>query len=360
MSSRRSRMWVWLLWLFCFYATWLILVAVGHHGQTLRDHWQIAVAMAAGSYVAGATPMGGGSVGFPVLVLLLNQTPVLGRDFSFAVQSIGMTSAAIFILSRRQAVAWSMLGPAMAGSLIGTILGLLFVAPYVSGLLTKLLFAGLWASFGILHLCRTRRFAEVEGATDPWPRFDRRAGFAIGLLGGATVAAITGVGIDMMIYTTLVLVRRTDLKIAIPTSVILMAFTSVVGILFKGFTSGVQPGVYEHWLAAAPIVALGAPLGVFVVAMVGRTYTLYFVSVLCVGQFLWTMHAEWDRLGVQGCLFTLAAVVVFNLMLEWLYRLRGRHTHAPEVFAPPPTPSCSMLTLVVPSGRQECEGESEA
>ena len=47
-------------WLIAFYAVWLGIVLVGDHWTTLREHWGIAVAMAAGSYVAGATPMGGG------------------------------------------------------------------------------------------------------------------------------------------------------------------------------------------------------------------------------------------------------------------------------------------------------------
>ena len=38
-----------------------------------------------------------------------------------------------------------------------------------------------------------------------------------------------GVGADILLYGTLVLLYHTDIKVAIPTSVILMAFTSVVG-----------------------------------------------------------------------------------------------------------------------------------
>lgn len=64
--------------------------------------------MAIGFYAAGSTPMGGGTVGFPILVLLFKQSSMLGRDFSFTVQNIGMTSAAILIIRRRQPVEWPM------------------------------------------------------------------------------------------------------------------------------------------------------------------------------------------------------------------------------------------------------------
>ena len=52
-------------------------------GKTLADAGRalgIALAMAIGSYAAGSTPMGGGTVGFPVLVCSL-AAPTLGRDF---------------------------------------------------------------------------------------------------------------------------------------------------------------------------------------------------------------------------------------------------------------------------------------
>lgn len=329
----QTRIWVWFAWLLCFYAIWAVLIINGDHWHTLCEHWGIAVAMAVGSYAAGSTPMGGGTVGFPILVLLFHQSPELGRDFSFAVQSIGMTSASILILSRRQPVEWPMLGPAMLGSLLGTPLGILYVAPHVDGLVIKLLFAVIWASFGVLHLYRTRDFVKANGLALPSFGFDRIVGFGLGLLSGATVAAITGVGIDMVIYAVLVLLRRADLKIAIPTSVILMAATSLVGIGCKITLGGVQPGVYENWLAAAPIVILGAPLGVFVVNLIGRALTLYLVSILCLGQFFWTIRDEWQSLGAQGVALVLVGVVLFNLILEWLYRLGRKASHL-ELVAP--------------------------
>ncbi|MDA0349286.1 MAG: sulfite exporter TauE/SafE family protein [Verrucomicrobia bacterium] len=314
----------WFIALAAFYCVWLVLVVTGNHWGTLADHWGISLAMALGSYAAGSTPMGGGTVGFPVLVLLFNEAPTLGRDFSFAIQSIGMTSASVFILCRKQPIEWPMLRWCLLGSFIGTPLGILFVAPLVSGLIIKVLFAVVWCSFGVLHLYRLREIVQHEGLSPGAHRFDRNAGFLVGLLAGMTAASITGVGIDMVLYAVLVLLCQADLKIAIPTSVLIMAFTSLVGISTKFLFDHVQPGVYENWLAAAPVVALGAPLGAFIVHKIGRTSTLFVVSILCVGQFFWTVQNEWSRLGILGASAAMGGVLLFNLGFEWLHRIGSR------------------------------------
>lgn len=308
-----------MIWLMAFYGTWLAILVYGRHWRELGQHAGIALAMLFGSYVAGSTPMGGGTVGFPILVLLLDQPAALGRDFSFAVQSIGMVSASLFILCRRQELEWPMLRWAMAGSFVGTPLGILCVAPLVPPLWIKLVFAVTWASFGVMHLVKVRELVANVGMTQAAHRFDRNAGLLVGFLGGSTVAAVTGVGIDMLIYVVLVLLCRADLKIAIPTSVLLMAFTSVVGMGTKLLATGVQPEVFGNWLAAAPVVVLGAPLGAWVVNRVGRTPTLIVVSLLCLGQFAWTMQQEWAALGWTGLAGAVAVVGALNLGFRRLY-----------------------------------------
>ncbi len=307
-SQPRRRLWIWFVWLGLFYTAWSWLVFARGNWDVARDHWPMAVAMAVGSYAAGSTPMGGGTVGFPILVLLFDQPAQLGRDFSFAVQSIGMTSASIFILARRQPLAWAMLKGAVWGASIGTPLGILLVAPWVPALWIKLVFAVAWGSFGILHLWRIREIAGHEGMTDFDERWDTRVGFATGLLSCLLVVSVSGVGVDMVLYTVLVLLCRADLKIAIPTSVLIMAFSSMVGILTKMAFTGVQPGVFENWLAAAPVVALGAPLGAFVVQYLGRKPTLLVVAALCVVQLVWTLSREQEALGIPGTVLALGAV----------------------------------------------------
>lgn len=233
-----------LLWLGGFYGSWLCLVVATDAWQSLVAHRAIAFAMAAGSYVAGSTPMGGGTIGFPILVLLLDRPASLGRDFAFAIQSIGMTSASIFILCTCRPLEKRMLKWSMLGSLIATPPAIAFLAPRVDEVFVKMLFAVLWASFGIMHLVKLREICAATGITGMSAVFDRAAGLGIGVVGGALIASLTGVGVDLLAYVVLVLLARADLKIAIPTAVILMAFTSLVGTATLALLSYASP---DNW-----------------------------------------------------------------------------------------------------------------
>lgn len=384
---------------------------IGDFGSLVRDNWGIAAAMAAGSYVAGSTPMGGGTVGFPVLVLIFDQSGAMGRDFAFAIQSIGMVSASVFILTRPKIdqckagsraksrslddwtsdenhreqrgsaqglgntkraqndndssppaldllshdapqsspetvhtfdsvdcsnqLEWELIRPAMLGSLISTPLGILWLAPRLPDLSVKLIFAVIWASFGLMHLVKLREFVLYSGGRTRWDSRRVEIGFAVGVLGGL-ISSITGVGIDMILYATMVLLFQADLKVSTPSSVIVMAFTSVVGITWTIFLHWwqplefpIDPAVFPSWLAAAPVVAVGAPIGAWAVQKLPRVPTLILISLLCLAQFIWTLLQE--RVDAFGCVIALGSVLLMNLGFHFLYRL-GKKTNR---YAPP-------------------------
>lgn len=319
------------LWLFCFYAGWAALVVAHDAWPAVAEHWGIALAMAAGSYVAGSTPMGGGTVGFPVLVLVFDHSAALGRDFGFAIQAIGMTSASIFILCTGRPLERRLLRWAMLGSLLATPLAVAFFAPRVDDDVAKMLFALIWGSFGLMHFAKLGEICGTSGMTRTSPAFDRAAGLCVGIAGGGLIASITGVGVDMLLYVVLVLLARADLKIAVPTSVVIMAWTSLVGIASLFALSKLAPSLWSpdpelggSWLAAAPVVALGAPLGVFVVSWIGRKPTLLFVSALCVLQLVWMVWSQRASLGPEGLALTAAGLLLFVAAFHVMWSLGAR------------------------------------
>jgi uncharacterized membrane protein YfcA len=255
-----------------------------------------------------------------------------------------MVSASIYIFSARRPVHTNLLVPACLGALVGTPVGAALVAPFVPDLSVKLLFAVVWCSFGLMHLIKLNELVQLEGVLVRSPHCDRALGLGIGVVGGI-VASITGVGIDMLVYAALVLLYRADLKLAIPTSVVLMAFTSLVGIgsnwLLEQWHPSlyrIDPAVWANWLAAAPVVALGAPFGAIVVNLISRTPTLVVVSLLCIAQFVWTIIQE----GVTGWPLAgaVAGVLAFNGVFHMLYTW-GRGKHLLDDFSTSPSPAAS-------------------
>lgn len=311
-------------WLFWFYCAWATIVIVGGLLDELLAHWPIALAMAAGSYVAGSTPMGGGTIGFPILVLLFDQPASLGRNFSYCVQSIGMSSATVFLLANRSVIAWRFLALCTLGSAISMPLTALYLVPIVPDTAVKLLFACIWAGFGVMTLYKLRDLVRAHHVPHCRGSLDVGLGLASGLIGGVATG-LTGVGIDMVLYTLLVLVYRSDLRVAIGTSVIIMAINSLLGVLISGSLGRISPEVFYNWIAAAPIVALGAPLGALMMTIISRAKTLFFVSILCLAQFVWTCWEERAALGWAGALGALLAVAALNALFHFMYRLGERN-----------------------------------
>jgi uncharacterized membrane protein YfcA len=277
----------------------------------------MSIVMILGSLVAGSTPMGGGTVAFPILVLVFKQPAANARNFGLIIQALGMTSAMLFIIGRKVALPVRVLLGSTGGAAIGFGIGTFLIAPHVQSNLVKLLFSCLWMSFGLLTLTKN---AEICGLKGKGPGDTTRAeliGLAAGLIGG-TIASMIGVGVEMCVYTVMVLVFRTDLKIAIPTAVSAAALASIEGAILHGYMGDIDRQAFYNWLAAGPIVIFGAPTGTYLVSILPRMKVLYFVSGLCVLQFVWTLQqtahtsAEWT--------FTAVAMIVAALVLTTLYK----------------------------------------
>lgn len=310
----------WYFYVGLFYCVWLVLVAGFGYWEAALSHWPIGVTMVLGSVVAGSTPMGGGTVAFPVLVLLFGQSADIGRNFGMAIQALGMTSALIFILCRRTPVQPQMLVSCAVGAALGLVLGTFAIAPLLPGNVVKLLFSCLWMSFGILTLAKNREVCALDRIPSLNGFADLLVGLLVGILGGV-VSSIIGIGIEMLVYTVLVLRYRCDLKAAVPTSVGIGGITSLMGIGLHALIGDIGQEIFYNWLAAAPIVVFGAPLGTYLVSVIPRFRTLYFVSFLCVLQFVWTLaqvapnRVEW--------LFVAVSLIVANAGFYWLYQ-RGK------------------------------------
>ncbi|MEM1332077.1 MAG: sulfite exporter TauE/SafE family protein [Actinomycetota bacterium] len=249
------------------------VAAVGQWGRVV-DNIAAGVTMVAGSFVAGSTPQGGGAVAFPVLTKVLGVSAADARTFSLCIQALGMGAASIAILLTRRPVDTRALRrtvpAAIAGYLVGTA-ALSVVTPPSAHV--KIVFTLIVAAAGATTVL-SRRPEIIRHL--PAVSFDgRRTGrwivsvsiVSVSVVGGLT-SAIVGSGADVAVYLLLTIVLGLRPSTGVATSVVTMASVSIVG-LATSITSGALTvavpstgaDVFGMWLAAVPVVVVGAPVG---------------------------------------------------------------------------------------------------
>jgi len=235
--------------------------------------YYMSITMLFGSMIAGATSEGGASVAFPVMTLVFSILPAVARDFSFMIQSVGMTSAAFTIMFMRVKIELHSLIWCTIGGTAGIVFGLEQVAPQLTPSYSKMYFVVIWFAFAFSLYWLNRNYGRP--VFDEVPDFDtdviRVFGWqikwkALVLLGfgfmGGVFSAMAGSGIDICSFSALTLLFRVSEKIATPTSVILMAINTCVGFAYREFAmGGVQEDAWGFFAVCVPIVVIGAPLG---------------------------------------------------------------------------------------------------
>lgn len=304
---------------------WAVFVTVQGHWGRVGDQWASALTMVFGSFVAGSTPQGGGAVAFPVFTKVLDIDTPVARSFSLSIQTIGMGTAAAAIIINRRAVAWRAVAVAAPAAIIGFLISALFLGrgdePFwpsrLPGPYVKVTFTLLVAAMAVVvylgyrvHLLERIEKLEISG-----PRVIGAIA-AAGVFGGVA-SSLTGSGADVILYLAVVVIIGVTPRIGVPTSVVVMAVVSVAGFIVYGLVDGqldititddmvtaiggqsvtadsnglavfgegpgVDAGRYDLfglWLAAAPVVAFGAPLGSWVSSLATDRQLVRFVVAL--------------------------------------------------------------------------------
>ena len=88
----------------------------------------------------------------------------------------------------------------------------------------------------------------------------------------------------------MVLLFRIDEKIVTPTTVLLMTMVTIPGFLLHLFVlKDFTPTVMGYWLAAVPVVAVGAPLGALICSHMKRRSIVLLLLFLITLEFLCTL-----------------------------------------------------------------------
>ena len=291
---------------------WLLFVFGAGHFERVIDNWRAALTMVFGSFVAGSTPQGGGAVAFPVFTKVLAIPAEVARSFSLVIQATGMVAASISIVLAGRKIDWKAVGLGVAGGSVGFLFGLFvlgdsstaFWSPRIAPAYVKVAFT--IAIFGvavIVKVCmgRTAKYEKVED----WGKRSVVVMSAFAVVGGI-FSSLAGSGADVLLFVFIVLVAQVSPRVAIPTSIIAMALISVLGLAILGIGHGqldialnnagdqvvavagnafgpesaIRFDLFGIWLAAAPIVVWGAPLGAWLAAKLPEKTVIRFVAFM--------------------------------------------------------------------------------
>jgi uncharacterized membrane protein YfcA len=274
----------WIVWI-----AWLVLggrYAIHH----LIVDWRIALTMVFGSLVGGGTSEGGGAIAFPIFTKVLHIAPRDARNFSLAIQSIGMGAATMSILYLRIPIERRALVYAGLPGVLGIALGAKFLAPHIPPIFVRTSFTVLVSSMGVALLLVNREKDVIRNRAIPvFGSLEKSILISAGLLGGV-VSSLVGTGENSLVFMVMVLLFRVDEKIVTPTTVILMTMVTIPGFLLHLFLmKDFSPTVMGYWLAAVPIAVVAAPLGALICSHMNRRSIVRLLLLLIALEFLSTI-----------------------------------------------------------------------
>jgi len=298
-------------------AVWGAYMHVESLWGLFRTHGFMTLTMIAGSFVAGASSEGGGAVAYPVMTLFFDIDPSVARNFSFAIQSVGMTAAALYIVARRIRVETTYLGLVTLGSVPGLVGGTYVLAPLVPPAYAKMMFVSFWLSYGLaLFVINHVREQDAVTALPALTSAQQLEMVGVGVVGGV-LSALFGNGIDICSFAFVTLKYRLSEKVATPTSVVLMAFNAVLGFALHALVlQDMQPEAYRFWWVCIPVVVFGAPMGAYVVSRVPRLYIATLLYGLIAVQFvsaLWIIQPPIRLLIFSAGVFAFGLFLFFQL-----------------------------------------------
>jgi uncharacterized membrane protein YfcA len=221
----------------------------------------------------GLTGTGGSILAVPALVYLVGEDVHTAIGTSLAV--VGGI-AAEGVIGQRDTVQWKaglLLGACgVAGSVPGSLL-----SPYVSSTILLLLFSALTITAATSMLVAQHKDTPRDKPTPLW--IVLLAGLGIGFLTG-----FLGVGVGFLIVPTMVFAFACPMQVAIPTSLLVIAFNSFVGLATRFVAASIEWSVVGAFL-------VGGIGGNTVAAMLvhrwdqRRLKRIFAVFILAVGLF---------------------------------------------------------------------------
>lgn len=312
---------------------WVAAISITGQWERISNNTAAAITMIFGSFVAGSTPQGGGAVAFPVFTKLLDVSAADARTFSLSIQALGMGTAAIAIALTRRPIdrgALRLTVPAAVAGYLAASWALVYATP--PSAYTKVFFTLVVLATGAATVL-SRRGAIVEQLTSV--SLDRRATraalVAVASAGGA-ISALLGSGADVAVYLLVTVVLGVRPSIGVATSVVTMASVSIVGLALSLATGALSPtsilsttDLFGMWLAAIPVVVIGAPMGSWLASRVSSSVLTYFIAALSALEVISTAAFLEDLRTNRGVLlFSVIGLVAVVYVVKSLLAVRSQ------------------------------------
>ncbi|QFY42291.1 sulfite exporter TauE/SafE family protein [Candidatus Methylospira mobilis] len=288
----------------------------------LLEHWRIALTMAFGSFIGGATSEAGGAVAFPVFTKILAIPPKHAKLFSLATQSIGMGSAFLTILLLRIRVEWRAIFWVVPGSI-----PMLYVGLNLAGALpasaVRILFTVVQCSFALALYLHNRNPAQSRHDCLPRCEIRERSILLVFGMAGGLISGLLGSGLEIIVFSVLVLLFRLCEKTATPTVIVMMVLTTWAGFAMIVSRGEFVAPVTEYWLAAIPIVVVGGPLGVYACSHMPRIIIVRVLIGLILAELISSLLLiPLDRATAVGALVLFLAFsgIYYRMSLSQRYR----------------------------------------
>jgi uncharacterized membrane protein YfcA len=301
---------------------------INHHQiwETVLKNYFMSLTMVIGSFIAGATSEGGGAVAFPVMTLIFKIKPHVARDFSLMIQSFGMLTAALAIILLKIKIVPRAIIYSSLGGVVGVCAGLFFLDQLFPPLYIKLLFTSLWLSFAYaLYLTNKKQKIQQHQNHLPATFKNHLILITTGIFGGL-ITSLTGSGIDILTSAILVLYFNMDIKVATPTSVILMGINSFIGFMFKSqfIHLGMSTEAINYLYSCIPVVVLGAPLGAVFINCKTKNFIAQFLIFSLIIQYFSSLFIL--KPNIQQTLFSLSIIILGLIFFKSCGNINGAHS----------------------------------
>jgi uncharacterized membrane protein YfcA len=289
----------------------------------LQENVIVMITMVFGSFVAGSSPEGSASLAYPIFTLYLGIIPDVARNFAFAIQSIGMTAASIFILNKKIPLDWNYIIYVTIGGLGGLLLGSYYLIPLVPPIYAKLIFVSLWLSFGIiLYLENQKENRIIYEKIINLKNSDAINLLIFGFIGGG-ISSLFGTGINIFTFCFLVIYYKINEKVATPSSIIIMTLETIVGFALHALImKDIEQQTYDMWLSCIPIVIFFAPFGAYIVHKISRNSFSNFLYFIFLVQYIGAMIVI--KPDLSKTVVSLSIIVVGIVFFRYISNLKRK------------------------------------